>query len=183
MKTDDKLSGVGRWMFGCVAVLATLSLPACRKATQLESVARAITGAPVTWAGGEMLLRPTDHSVTVKAIAAQPVEVYFEYGPYAGSYTGSTTPATYDIDLGNNTDGHIYVVEAVIADLNSNTRYKYRMRYRAKNDLDDFYTGADYDFQTKRAKDAGLVFAVQSDSHMGYAPYHDAQVYARPCST
>src|SRR5512133_3619175 len=96
MKTTDRHSGVGSRLCGCVVVMTTLLVAACAKGPRTETVVRGLTGAPVTWNGGEMLLRPTDRSVTVKAIAAQPVEVYFEYGPYAGGATSTTTPVTFN---------------------------------------------------------------------------------------
>ena len=173
MNTNKKQSGGSPWSGGCVVLLATLSSFGCGKTPAHEVSARALTGATVAWAGQEMLGRPTDHSVAVKAVASQAVEVYFEYGPYGGSYAGSTAHTTY----ASSTSG-LYIVDAVIDGLSPNTHYKYRMRYRAAGDTADFFSGTDYSFYTKRGTGSSFVFAVQSDSHMGYPSFYDAQVYA-----
>jgi hypothetical protein len=173
MNMDERWSGGGPWLGGFVAVLTALSISACESGPGREMANRALTEGAVTWPGQEMLGRPTDHSVTVKAIADQAVEVHFEYGPYDGDYTNSTVNATYS----TSTSG-LYIVEAVIDGLSANTHYKYRMRYRAAGDTADFVAGADHGFHTQRAEGATFVFAIQSDSHMGYAAFYDDQVYS-----
>ena len=121
----------------------------------------------VTWTGKEMLGRPSDHSVTIKAIASAAVEAYFDYGTSSGGYTMSSTPTTY----ANGT------VEAIIGGLSTDTRYYYRMRYRAAGDTSAFLNGNEYTFNTQRAKTAGFTFAIQSDSHLGYTPFNDPSLY------
>jgi len=170
---NNRWSAGSSWAHGCFVLVTILSFSGCAKTPRQDLAAHALTGSTVNWSGGEMLGRPTDHSVTVKAIASQAVEAYFDYGPYGGSYTNSTASTTY-----SNSTGGVYIVEATLDGLDANTHYKYRMRYRAAGDTADFFAGPDYDFFTKRSKDAAFVFAIQSDSHMGYPAFYDDQVYS-----
>jgi hypothetical protein len=60
-----------------------------------QVVQRAVTAPDVPWIAGELLGRPTDHSVTVNAIAGQAVQAYFEYGTAPGVYDGQTPATTF----------------------------------------------------------------------------------------
>jgi Calcineurin-like phosphoesterase len=121
----------------------------------------------ITWTGKEMLGRPTDHSITVKAIASRAVEAYVEYGVTAGNYIGKTANTTY-------ADGFI---EADLDGLSANTLYYYRMRYRPAGSLSDFLAGSEYTFNTQRAHTAVFTFAIQSDSHLGYSEFNNPSLY------
>ena len=98
-----------------------------------QVVQRAVTAPDVPWIAGELLGRPTDHSVTVNAIAGQGVEAYFEYGTAPGVYGSQTSATTF-------ANG---VIEVVIDGLAPNTRYYYRKRHRPTGSTDDFIAGAE----------------------------------------
>jgi hypothetical protein len=121
----------------------------------------------VTWQGHEMLGRPTDHSVTVKAIADRAVEAYVEVGAAAGSYSASTTSATF-------TNG---IIEVLLDGLSANSQYHYRLRYRAAGSPADFLTGTDHTFMTQRGKTSSFKFAIQSDSHLGSSQFNTPDLY------
>jgi hypothetical protein len=123
--------------------------------------------AGIVWIGKELLGRPTDHSITVKAIADQAIEVYFEYGTSSGSYSLATSPQTFS-------DG---AIETVIAGLSSNARYYYRMRYRSVGSTGAFSAGAEHFFHTQRAPTETFKFAIQSDAHLVYSIFNKPSLY------
>ena len=128
----------------------------------------ALTTADVTFTGGEMLGQPTDHAVTVKAIASGGVDAYVEYGLTPDSYTAATPTATF-------ADG---VISIVVDGLAADTLYDYRIQYRATGTTDAFVPRPAYTLRTQRAKGAAFTFAVQSDSHLGYTSFNDPTLYA-----
>jgi hypothetical protein len=54
-----------------------------------------VTAVAVSIVGRELVGRPTDQAVTLKASADQSVQAYVEYGTTSGSYTGQTAPAVF----------------------------------------------------------------------------------------
>ena len=134
---------------------------------EIATVQRALTAADVPWIASEILGRPTDHSVTVNAIAGQAVEAYFEYGTASGVYGAQTTPTVFPTGT----------IEVVIDGLIPNTRYYYRKRHRPSGSPDDFIVGAEHTFHTQRARTATFSFAVQADSHQGFAAFHSSELY------
>jgi len=131
------------------------------------TVSRALTAPDVPWIATELLGRPTDHSVTVNAIAGQAVEAYFEYGTAPGVYASQTTPTVFPSGT----------IQVVIDGLAPNTRYYYRNRHRPSGSPDDFIAGAEHSFHTQRSRTATFSFAVQSDSHQGFAAFFSDQLY------
>jgi len=123
--------------------------------------------AAITWTGGELLGQPTGTSVTVKAIAGQAVEAYVEYGATSGSYTGMTGAATFP-------DG---MVNLVVDRLTPNASYFYRLRFRAAGSTAAFAARPEWTLQTQRDPGASFTFAVQSDSHLGFAGFNDPALY------
>lgn len=115
----------------------------------------------------EMVGRPTNHSIAIKAIAGQAVEAYVEFGSVSGVYSGKTLPVVYP-------DGFI---QAEIDGLASNALYSYRMRYRPSGSAAEFRVGNEYTFQTQRSRSSNFTFAVQSDSHQGYAAFYNDDLY------
>jgi hypothetical protein len=111
--------------------------------------------AEATFTATELLGRPTNSSVTVNAVADVDLEVYFEYGTASGVYTGQTTPTTFS---GGDP------IEVVINQLQPNTRYYYRTRYRESGQT-EFNGGQEYSFHTQRSPDSTFTFTVQSDPH------------------
>jgi hypothetical protein len=157
-----------RCLCNSITLLTVFCVSGCARERQGEVSTRAVTGTPVNLSGKEMIGRPTDTSVTIKAIADRAVEAFFEYrvAGSGGSYS-ATSSATYSTG----------VVEAVISGLAANTKYEYQMRYRVAGESTDYFTGTAYTFTTKRAKDAAFTFAVQSDSHLDYTAFFDGTRY------
>lgn len=158
------------WITGALLFAACGVPPGPRPpgASERTAVANgALTTADITFTGGEMLGQPTDHAVTVKAIASDAVDAYVEYGPASGTYTGTTAPATFP-------DG---IVSVVAGGLAPDTVYYYRIEYRAAGSSDAFVPRPEYTLRTQRAKGATFTFAVQSDSHLGYKSFNDPTLY------
>ncbi|HSY38223.1 MAG TPA: metallophosphoesterase [Polyangia bacterium] len=129
---------------------------------------RAASSAPaVSWISTEFLGRPTDQSVTVKAIARQSLDAYVEYGTTAGNYTGGTSPASFS-------DGS---VEVTVGGLAPDARYHYRLRFRPTGSSSAFAAGGDHTFHTQRARGSAFTFAVQADSHQGVPVFYDDALY------
>lgn len=114
--------------------------------------------AQVNFISSELLARPTDHSVTVNAVANAALEVYFEFGQTSGSYTGQTATETFAANT---------PVEMVIDGLSANTKYYYRMRYRLAGNTDEFLARTEHSFQTQRPPGSSFTFSIISDSHLG----------------
>jgi hypothetical protein len=123
--------------------------------------------AAVAFVANELVGRPTDRSVVLKAVADQSAEAYVEYGKSAGSYPSSTSPATF-------ADG---LIEITLGGLDPDTRYHYRLRHRSSGSSDAFAAGAEHGFRTQRARASTFTFAVQSDSHQGFGPFYSDALY------
>jgi hypothetical protein len=104
-----------------------------------------------------LLGRPTDGSITANVIPDQSGEISFEYGTTSGVYISETDAIPCTIDE---------PVEVVIDELASNTRYYYRLRFRAASG-DLWTTGAEYSFHTQRAPGSTFTFTIIADSHLG----------------
>jgi hypothetical protein len=115
----------------------------------------------------ELVGRPTDHSISVKASFDASVEAYVEYGTSSGSYPNATSPEEFD-------DGNI---ELVVSGLTRDTAYFYRLRYRPAGSTGTFTQGVEYGFRTQRTRDETFTFDVQSDSHQGYAAFYNGTLY------
>jgi hypothetical protein len=156
-----------------LVVAATTAAGGCDGANDAASfddtrtVRHALTAPDVPWIATEILGRPTDHSITVNAIAGQGVEAYFEYGAAPGVYTNHTTQTVFPGGA----------IEVVIDGLTPNTRYYYRKRHRPSGSTDDFIVGAEHTFHTQRSRADTFSFAVQADSHQGFAAFFSDQLY------
>jgi hypothetical protein len=115
----------------------------------------------------EIVGRPTAHSVTINLMAGQSLEAYVEYGTAPDSYAGSTPAGVY-------ADG---IVEAVVDGLAADTLYYYRMRYRPSGATTPFLARDTRQFRTQPPSGATFTFAVQSDSHQGYAGFYSDPLY------
>ena len=115
--------------------------------------------------GRELLGRVTNTSVTVNLAPAEPVEFYFEYGTAAGSYAERTAAATATGET---------PVHTLIDKLRPDTRYYYRLRYRAPG-AGAYAEGPERTFRTQRPRGSTYRFALQFDPHMD--ENSDANVY------
>jgi hypothetical protein len=119
----------------------------------------------ITFTGEELLGKPTDSSITINVVPASTMEYHYQYGTAPGSYTWQTSNATA-------TGGEPH--EVVIAGLDPNTQYYYRMRYHLPGET-DWVERSEHSFWTQRAKGSTFIFTIIADSHAMYnAQYQQA---------
>jgi len=118
-------------------------------------VVAAANGPAGAFDGTIVLGRPTGCCITMNVLSNDSIEAYFEYGTQSCVYDGRT--ATFIIQAG-------VPVEDVIAYLQPNTRYYYRMRYRSPG-AEEFAEGQECTFHTQRTPGSTFTFGVQGDSH------------------
>ncbi len=104
----------------------------------------------------EILGRPTDSSVTNSILFTKQTEVYWEYGTNSGSYPNTTS----EIALANTP------LEFDFTNLQPNTKYYYRTRYRNNGSSSAFLTGPEHTFHTQRATGSTFTFTLESDEHL-----------------
>jgi hypothetical protein len=149
---------------GCLDV-ADGGSPDRRAAT--VTAAGALTAADVPWTATELVGRPTARAMTVNAIAAIGVTAYVEVGTVSGATDLQTPAADYPTGM----------IEAVVGGLSPATRYFYRLRYRPIASPDPFLIGPEHTFRTQRTRAETFSFAIQADSHQGFAAFHSSQLY------
>jgi hypothetical protein len=110
----------------------------------------------LTFYCNELLGRPTANSITVHACANKNMDVYYEFGTDSISYTSQTTTQS-------TLDSIPFI--AVLKNLNPNTQYYYRMRYRVTG-LTDFSARPSHTFHTQRSSGSNFTFAVEADPHL-----------------
>jgi hypothetical protein len=122
---------------------------------------------PTTFAGEELLGKPTDTSITINIVPDNDINYYYEYGTTSGVYTAQTS--TFSATGG---EPH----EVVISGLTANTRYYYRMQYQQPGDT-DWIARSEYTFHTQRPPGSTFTFTIVADSHAYYnADYHNTMV-------
>jgi hypothetical protein len=112
-------------------------------------------GPTASFDGTIVLGRPTDCCITINVLSNEPLEAYFEYGTQSGVYDDRTATSMIQAEL---------PLEDVIAYLQPNTQYYYRMCYR-RSGTDEFAEGQEYAFHTQRLPGSTFTFGVQGDSH------------------
>ena len=118
--------------------------------------------------GTLILGRPTDSEITVNILPKEDLDAFFEYGETAGDYAHRTDTVLLRADA---------PVEQVLDGLKPNTRYYYRMRYRAPG-RDRFFEGRECTFHTQRPPGSTFIFALQGDSHPErYGKMYDPDLY------
>ncbi len=133
-----------RWAGLLLGLLAPLAAPSAGRAQE------------AVFPGSVVLGRPTDRSVTVNALAEQPLELYVEYGPAEGGFPWTTEAA-------RRAAREPY--EVVLAGLQPDRAYHYRLRHRAEG-ASGFATAEAASFHTQRPPGAPFTFVIQADSHM-----------------
>jgi phosphatidylethanolamine-binding protein (PEBP) family uncharacterized protein len=116
-----------------------------------------------------LLGRPTDISVTASVLCAENREGFIEYGAAEGSYTAKTGVVSLPA---------MAPVEILVAGLQRNRQYSYRLQIRARGDP-SFVPGPKGTFRTQRAPGSTFTFEVQGDSHPERSRQHDASLYAQ----
>jgi len=109
-----------------------------------------------TFTGPELLVRPTDTSVTAHVVVDAAREIYLQYGTTSGGYSDETgifmTTANEPLN-------------AVIDGLDPNTKYYYRIGHRAVGGSTWTYRD-EHTFHTQRPPGSTFTFAITSDSHV-----------------
>lgn len=116
-----------------------------------------------------VLGRVTDRSVTISAVVKEHIEGFFEYGTNAGNYTEKTALMSFAADE---------PVEAVLANLQPDTQYFYRLQFR-KSRATNFTARPEGNFHTQRAPGSTFTFAIQGDSHPERPQMSEPNLYAR----
>ena len=126
----------------------------------LPEIADAIPAFDTALRAGPMLGRPTDSTVTVSILNAEPVMVYVEYGKAPDGYDCATDSLWVTTDT-----AIVSSAEILLVGLSPSTKYYYRIMCRAEGDL-DFHETALGGFHTQRARGSEFTFTIQADSHM-----------------
>lgn len=114
------------------------------------------TGPPPAHPFDVILARPTDQSVTISVLAYQNMTARVTYGTTAGKLDKSVE----ERQLTPNEP-----VDFVLAGLEPNTRYFYRLHTR-EGEGKEFKADDEHTFHTQRKPGSSFVFTMQSDSHL-----------------
>jgi hypothetical protein len=103
----------------------------------------------------QILGRPTDRSITLSVLASEELEAFVEYGVKPGAYTAKTGAT-------KSQPGKPF--EVLLDQLQPDTRYYYRLRYRRPGE-GAYSAGSECTFHTQRKPGSTFTFGVQGDSH------------------
>jgi len=120
-----------------------------------------------------VLGRVSDHSITVSAVAKEPLEGVFEYGAASGGEQRKTGVTSFPAGQ---------PVELVFDNLQPNTEYVYRLQIRKPGET-AFRARPECRFHTQRAVGSTFTFSVQGDSHPERPQMNDPELYARTLLT
>jgi len=104
----------------------------------------------------EIVGRPTNNSITIQAFFDAAVQVSIQYGTVSGTYPNQTPWQSFAVND---------PAEVVISGLAPNTKYYYKLNYRAPN-ATAFTSRPEHFFQTQRLPGSSFSFVVQADPHM-----------------
>ena len=104
-----------------------------------------------------ILARPTSTSITASLLFNKNMDVYYEYGKTPGSYNLKTNMVAVSSEIPSLTD---------INNLEANTKYYYRIKYRPSGTTADFLASSEHNFQTQRAVGSTFCFTVEADEHL-----------------
>ena len=105
----------------------------------------------------EILGRPADSAITISVLFDQKEDVYWEYGMSAGVYSKNTPTFVLDKDV---------PLEVDFKGLVPNSKYFYRIKYRANGSSTAFVDGPEHTFQTARSRGTTFSFAIEADPHL-----------------
>ena len=129
-------------------------LPLAATPLSLPVTSTAVSDQPGSISAG-ILGRPTDKAVTVNVVPMQNSDIYFEYGTGSGRYTAQTHAQSVPAGIPLNT---------VMNNLQRNTRYYYRPRYR-QTGSSEFVAGDEHTFITQRDPGSTFTFTIDADPH------------------
>ena len=104
-----------------------------------------------------ILGRPTDTSITASIMFYQNTEVVIEYGSQPGSYNHFSPSFTLQSKIPNDIDLRL---------LTTNTKYFYRLKYRAVGSSGNYSYSPEYSFQTQRPTGSSFNFTIEADEHL-----------------
>lgn len=105
----------------------------------------------------EILGRPTDSEITISFLSDQNTDVYWEYSTFSGSYPSSTAIVT----AVKNTP-----YEFEFTNLQPDTKYYYRTRFRISGAATSFSAGPEHTFHTQRPAGSTFSFTIEADEHL-----------------
>ena len=105
---------------------------------------------------GEILGRPTDHSITVQMFFSENIEMCIQYGTSPG---GLNLQTPWQFFLKDDP------AEIIVDNLEADRRYFYRVCYRTPG-APDYETRPIHTFQTQRPPGRPFTFVVQADPHL-----------------
>ena len=157
------------------AVTAKIRRARLRWATfVLATFGLTIAGHAADFPGSIVLGRPTGKSITASLLAPSAQTVYLEFGLLTGNYPSQTKETAMTANQ---------PLEVDLTSLLPNTRYYYRVRFRAPN-ATVFDATPEYSFMTQRAPGSTFIFGAQGDSHPERLRQQwDPTLYARTLST
>ncbi|MCP4550771.1 MAG: metallophosphoesterase, partial [Bacteroidetes bacterium] len=116
--------------------------------------------AQVNFSAPELIGRVTDNSITINTETDENLVYFFEYGSETGIYNGRFPAIGYLSSVANEP------FEITINELNTNSRYYYRLVYSINNGI-SWVERDEHSFQTQRSVGSDFIFTVISDSHIG----------------
>ncbi len=105
---------------------------------------------------GELLGRPTDHSITLNICADKDIEAFVEYGTLMNTYTLQTA-------VFNCTQNIPFAI--LLSGLQSDTKYFYRLRWRFSG-TPEYAARPEHSFRTARPNGRPFSFAIEADPHL-----------------
>lgn len=104
----------------------------------------------------ELLGRPTFNTITINACANKNVDMYYEFGTDSINYPNRTSVQSCLDSIPS---------VFVLTNLNSNTKYYYRMKYR-ETGSSTYLTRSVHSFRTPRPVGSTFTFAIEADPHL-----------------
>jgi hypothetical protein len=104
-----------------------------------------------------ILGRPTNNSITVSVMFYQNTDLIIDYGTQPSNYSQSSPSYSLQTKLPNDIE---------LTALNSNTKYYYRLKYRASGNSGNFSYSPEFTFQTQRTAGSTFKFTVEADEHL-----------------
>ena len=122
------------------------------------------------WSIASIILgRPGINSITLNILSAEDIEAFVEYDKIQSPYNLITQV-------------HVFKggepVSIILDNLETNTLYKYRLRYRKPGE-EKFAQGPTYQFHTQRSTGNPFTFTIQADSHLGTDKHCNQKLYAQ----
>jgi uncharacterized protein (TIGR03437 family) len=108
------------------------------------------------WLGQEMLGQVSPSCININVAFDQDMQVYVQYGNASGAYTATTSSQTASAKVPLNIP---------LTGLTPNTRYYYRLQYRAPSNA-AFTARPEHTFVTARPAGTPFTFIIQADPHL-----------------